>query len=50
MSYTNVDQVRRYEPVAVTNMRLHVLTKGFRYNLLTRRPEPPTSKANNPTK
>jgi cyanophycinase len=48
MSYTNVDQVQRYEPVAVTDMRLHVLTKGFRYDLLTRQPEPPTSKTSNP--
>lgn len=50
MSYTNVDQVQRYEPVAVTDMRLHVLTEGFRYNLLNRRPEPPNSRTSDPTK
>jgi cyanophycinase len=50
MSYTNVDQVQRYEPVAVTDMRLHVLTEDFHYNLLKRRPEPPNSRTSNSTK
>jgi cyanophycinase len=42
MTYTNLDQVQRYEPVALTDMRLHVLTEGFRYDLVSRRPEIPT--------
>ena len=41
MTYTNVDQAQRHAPVAVTDMRLHVLLEGFQYNLLTRRPEFP---------
>jgi cyanophycinase len=42
MTYTNIDQVQRHAPMAVTDMRLHVLTDGFRYDLLSRRPEMPT--------
>jgi cyanophycinase len=41
MTYTNVNEVKRHEPVALTDMRLHVLTNGFRYNLIERRPEIP---------
>jgi len=41
MTYTNVDQAQRHAPVAVTDMRLHVLLEGFQYNLITRRPEFP---------
>jgi cyanophycinase len=41
LSYTNVDAAKGYEPVALTDMRLHVLTAGFRYDLLQRRPEIP---------
>jgi cyanophycinase len=41
MSYTNVDQAQRHHPVALTDMRLHVLTEGFRYDLVSRRPELP---------
>ncbi len=38
MSYTNLDQAKRYDPIAVTDMRVHVLTNGFGYNLIQRRP------------
>jgi cyanophycinase-like exopeptidase len=43
MSYTNVDQVQRHHPVAITDLRLHVLTEGFRYDLVSRQPELPRS-------
>ena len=39
MGYTNLDQVAGHSPVTVTDMRLHVLGEGFRYDLLGRRPE-----------
>jgi cyanophycinase len=39
IGYTNVDQAQSHKPVVVTNMRLHVLADGFRYNLLTKEPE-----------
>lgn len=39
MTYTNVDQVQRHAPVTVTDMRLHVLSDGFRYDLITRQPQ-----------
>jgi cyanophycinase len=41
MSYTDIDQVRHHRPVAITDMRLHVLTQGARYDLVSRRPEIP---------
>jgi cyanophycinase len=41
MGYTNVDQAAGHAPVTVTDMRLHVLGDGFRYDLLRRRPELP---------
>ena len=41
MSYTNLDQAKQYEPVAITDMRLHVLTEGIGYDLATRRPQIP---------
>jgi cyanophycinase len=41
MGYTNVDQVQGHQPVAVTDMRLHVLTEGFRYDLVSQQPELP---------
>jgi cyanophycinase len=44
LSYTNVDQAQRHDPVAVTDMRLHVLTEGWRYDLRQRRPQAPHSK------
>jgi cyanophycinase len=43
MSYTNIDQVKRHDPVAVTDMRVHVLVDGFRYDLVERRPLLPIS-------
>jgi len=46
MGYTNVDQVQRHAPVAVTDMRLHVLSEGFRYDLVSRKaqiPKPATT-------
>lgn len=45
MGYTNLDQATAYEPVTVTDMRLHVLGEGFRYDLITRRPELPAATA-----
>jgi len=47
MGYTNVDQVQRHAPVAVTDMRLHVLAAGFRYDLGSRKAEIPKSAATN---
>jgi len=44
LSYTNVDQAQRHDPVAVTDMRLHVLTEGWRYDLRQRRPQAPVPK------
>lgn len=41
MSYTDIDHVQHHHPVAMTDMRLHVLTEGARYDLLTRRPDIP---------
>jgi cyanophycinase len=41
MSFSNVDQAARHDPVAITDMRLHVLTNGFRYDLINRRPSGP---------
>jgi len=41
MTFTNLDQVQRHAPVAITDMRLHVLTEGFGYNLVSRRPDVP---------
>jgi cyanophycinase len=41
MSFTNLDQVQRHEPVAITDMRLHVLTEGFGYDLVSRKPKTP---------
>lgn len=38
MTYTNVHEVKRHEPVAVADMRLHVLSAGFRYDLIQRKP------------
>ena len=29
------------EPVAITNMRLHVLSEGYGYDLVSRRPQVP---------
>jgi cyanophycinase len=43
MSYTNIDQVKRHDPVGVTDMRVHVLVDGFRYDLVERRPLLPIS-------
>jgi cyanophycinase len=42
MTFTNLDQVQRHEPVAITDMRLHVLTEGFGYDLAKRRPQVPS--------
>jgi cyanophycinase len=42
MTFTNLDQVQRHEPVAITDMRLHVLTEGFGYDLVSRRPQVPS--------
>jgi cyanophycinase len=44
LSYTNVDQAQRHDPVAVTDIRLHVLTEGWRYDLRQRRPQAPHAK------
>jgi cyanophycinase len=44
LSYTNVDQAQRHDPVAVTDIRLHVLTEGWRYDLRQRRPQAPHPK------
>jgi cyanophycinase len=44
LSYTNVDQAQRHDPVAVTDIRLHVLTEGWRYDLRRRRPQAPHAK------
>jgi cyanophycinase len=41
MSFTNLDQAQRHEPVALTDMRLHVLTEGFGYDLASRKPKVP---------
>ncbi len=41
MTYTNVGDAKRHEPVAITDMRLHVLTEGFFYDLLQRQPRIP---------
>jgi cyanophycinase len=43
MTYTDLDQVQRHGPVAITDMRLHVLTHGFRYDLVNRKPEIPST-------
>ncbi|HMN31221.1 MAG TPA: cyanophycinase, partial [Caldilineaceae bacterium] len=43
IGYTNVDQVQGHQPVAVTNVRIHVLTDGFRYDLVSQQPELPRS-------
>jgi cyanophycinase len=45
MTYTNIDQAKRYEPVAVTDMRIHVLIDGFQFDLVQRRPLLPPSTA-----
>lgn len=45
MSYTNIDQAKRYEPVVVTDMRIHVLTHGFQFDLVQRRPLLPAPNA-----
>jgi cyanophycinase len=39
LGYTNVGDVQRHGPVAVTNIRLHVLTDGLRYDLISRQVE-----------
>lgn len=41
MTYTNVGEVKPYEPIAITNIRLHALTEGFHYDLLQRQPAIP---------
>jgi cyanophycinase len=41
MTFTNLDQAQRHEPVAITDMRLHVLSEGFGYDLASRKPEIP---------
>ncbi len=41
MGFTNLDQVQRHQPVTITDMRLTVLTEGFGYNLVARRPKIP---------
>jgi cyanophycinase len=38
LSYTNLDQAQRHAPVAITDLRLHILTEGLRYDILNRRP------------
>ena len=38
MGYTNLDQAAGHAPVTVTDMKLHVLGEGFRYDLIRRRP------------
>jgi len=43
IGYTNIDQVQGHQPVAVTDIRLHALTEGFRYDLVSRQPEIPQS-------
>jgi cyanophycinase len=39
LGYTNVADVQRYGAVAITNIRLHVLTDGFEYDLMSRQVE-----------
>jgi cyanophycinase len=38
LSYTNLDQAQRHAAVAITDLRVHVLTEGLRYDLTNRRP------------
>ncbi|RIK39600.1 MAG: cyanophycinase [Chloroflexi bacterium] len=38
MTYTNIDQAKGYDPIAVTDMRIHVLINGFQYDLVQRHP------------
>jgi cyanophycinase len=40
LDYTNVGDVQRHRAVAMTNIRLHVLTDGFSYDLMSRQVEP----------
>lgn len=47
MGYTNLDQGQRHAPVAVTDMRLHLLSEGFRYDLVSRKVEFPKPAATN---
>ncbi len=43
LEYTDIHSVKRYGPIAAIGMRVHVLTHGYRYSLITRCPEPPAS-------
>lgn len=45
MGYTNVDQAKRHDPVAITDMRVHVLIEQFRYDLIQRQPIVPDATA-----
>lgn len=38
LSYTNLDQAQRHAPVAMTDLRVHILTEGLRYDIINRRP------------
>jgi cyanophycinase len=38
LSYTNLDQVQRHAPIAITDLRLHILTEGMGYDIINRRP------------
>jgi cyanophycinase len=42
LGYTNVGDVQRHGAVTITNIRLHVLTDGFGYDLIGRQVELPT--------
>ena len=39
LTYTDAHEVKRHAPVTILNMRLHILTEGFRYDLINRQAE-----------
>lgn len=41
LEYTDIHSVKRYGPIAVLGMKVHILTEGCRYDLNTRRASPP---------
>lgn len=38
ISHTNVSELMPQEPIALTNIKLHILPKGYQFNLSTRQP------------
>jgi cyanophycinase len=41
LEHTNIHSVKAHDPIAVLGIQLHFLTRGYRYDLAKRQPNPP---------